>query len=388
MMTFRFAEEGDDALLRFLHRFDSTPYAGFPKLPSALPYDGPYDNFPVRKRKLVAEQNSEIRAIQNFFEHELFVDGCAHPFVWPTEPLSEALLDPKYASLWLAMLRHSLSLQPLHLVLGAFRPGDAPALGPVFTALRWRSEEVPAFAYPINLGRIARQSTWLRRRRSLAIAAWCAGYTGIGTAASLVLRVRRVLANGSDISAEEVPDFGEWADVIWQRARLSYRALTRRDAATLNRLYLPGDSRVRRWRIRRRERDLGWLLVVVRSFVDDPVFGSLRLAVLVDGLCEPSDVADTLALGLREAVRSGADLCVAWWTDRVWQDACRRLGFLRIAPGDMTLYVSPAGKSLLLTPDLPLESCHFSRGDCDGPGRFMPARASVSQGSSYDCAAL
>jgi hypothetical protein len=374
MLAFRFVSECDEALKRFLQRFEATQYAGFPLLPSALPYDRDPDNFPVRKQKLAVEENGEIRAIQNFFEHELYIDGKAYPFVWPNEPLSEGVLDPKYTGLWTALLRYSLSLQPIHLVLGAFRLGNDLALGEVFTALRWRSQEVPAFAYPIDLGRVCRESRWLPKKSCMAVAAALAGYTGLGTVASLGLRAQAALMKPRDVTVEETNDFGEWADVIWQRVRLRYRALTRRDAATLNRLYLPGDRRVRRLRIRRAGRDLGWLLMVVRSFTDDPVFGSLRVAVLADGLCEPADVNEVVAIGTSEAIRNRASLCIAWWTHEAWQRASRRLGYMRMASGNMRLYVSPAGKSLILSSLLPMESCHFSRGDCDGPGRFMEGR--------------
>lgn len=375
----RFAEPSDlEALQRFSKRLGSTEVASWPLSRIALPgATADDDAFPVRRRRLVAVENGEIRAVQNFFEHQLYIDGEPHSFVWPNTPISEGIVDPRYTSLWLALLRYGMSVQPLHLVLGSF--GDEPPLGRMFNALRWPSAALHLFIHPIRVTRICRERhRLLQRHRGLAALAAAAEYSGIATVTSLALRAYEFALWRSRLEVAEVDEFGNWADEMWEVARSEYKVLTRRDAAALNRLYRPGDRRIKRLRIGRKGTNIGWLLLATRKFHNDQLLGSLRTCVLIDALCRPDDAVHIMRAGLRQAVADGADICLAWWSHLAWQRAAMRSGFFGIRSG-LTLYVPPTVQPQLLSPALPIESCHFSRGDCDGPGAFMEAAADDGQ---------
>jgi hypothetical protein len=372
LTSMRFAKASDlDALRRFSQRLAPvSPFAKWALTPMSLPGASPDDDFPIRLRKLIAEVDGEIRAIQNFFEHQIYIDDRPHSFVWPTGPLSEALIDPMYGGLWLALLRYGMTLQPLHLVLGSYRV-DQPPLGRAFDGLRWSRASVDSFVHPINFGAICRKPSAIRSGRLMKIATALAGYSGVADAASLTMRLRRRLGWRDSTTIEEVDEFGSWSDAVWQNARKQYKALTRRDMATLNRLYRPGDRRVRRLRVRRGGQDIGWALLVIRSFSNDPILGALRAGIVVDALADPADVIDVMRAALSVSVDARADVCLGWWSHDTWKHAARAVGFFRARPGDMRLYVSPAAKPLLLTDRVPIEAIHLTRGDCDGPRRFI-----------------
>ena len=65
------------------------------------------------------------------------------------------------------------------------------------------------------------------------------------------------------------------------------------------------------------------------------------------------------------------DLISAYWSHRAWRRAGRRLGFLAFEAG-YRFFVSPAGKSSVLSREAPIEAVHLTRGDCDGPWRYLP----------------
>ena len=88
-------QDADDlpALARFAQRLANTPCAGWPLDPamySKLAGAPDHDEFPVRRRRLLLCEKGEVRALQGFFEHEIYLDGKAHACAWPPGPLSEA----------------------------------------------------------------------------------------------------------------------------------------------------------------------------------------------------------------------------------------------------------------------------------------------------------
>jgi hypothetical protein len=368
-LVIRFAEPCDEPALRRLgERLAETQTAWWPLARIPLPgAPGPNDSFPVRRRRLIIEEDGEIRAIQNFFEHEIYVEGKPYPFVWPNAPLSEALTQPRYSALGLGLLRHSLSLQPLHLSFGSFANRR---LTQMYLALGWRDANVPLFVMPLNVRRLCTSLPRLRMKRGIGLLATLAAHCGIADVGTLILSARRALTGPDSVEAVEEDHFGSWADETWSGALSDYRVVTRRDAATLNRLYRPGDRRVKRLWVRRRGRTLGWVLLALRDFRDDPTFGSARIALLADALAGPADATEVMGAGLREAAREGADLCMGYWAHRDWREAARRIGFWQFRSGAM-LYVSKQARPLVLPDEQSIESFHLTRGDCDGPQSYM-----------------
>jgi hypothetical protein len=304
--------------------------------------------------------------MQNHFEHELYVDGEPHSFVWPNGSLSESVVNPRFAPHGVMLLKHALQMEPLQLFLG-FTPLDA-APGALLNRLGWPSTQLPVFILPVDLSRVLRA---LRPFQSGAVGLAARLASGIKVPGLVWSAITAKRLRTADLSIEEGFEFGDWANPVWDRCRDGYRALTRRDAATMNRLYRPGDNRLTRLRIRKGGRDIGWVIVCHRRMQNDPLYGSLHVGCIVDALGTPEHARDLLRAAADHLVRQGVDLVICYWSHAAYQQAALSLGFVRRLT-NLRLFVSKAGANLLLTHETPLEACHFSAGDCDGPVAYLP----------------
>ena len=368
--TFKFQEPADGpALARLAQRLEGTPYTSWPlqvewsrKLPGA-PAD---DTFPVRRRRLLLCENGEVRAFQNFFEHELYLDGKVQPFVWPSGELSEGIVNRQYAIGCLMVLQHSLKMQPLHIGMGG-----APAMQQILGRMGWKQTPcIARYLLPVRPAKVLTQMDWFQRtparKTASRILAWSGLGSGLGHAIS-GKKLKRFLDD--DYRAEPCDHFGSWADDLWHEVMPSYSAVTRRDAATLNRLYRPGDPRFHRVLVRHRGRAVGWMLYSTQlkpTAEMDLGFGGLRVGALIDTFCRVEHARPLLALAVAQMADADLDLIFGHWTHQGWDQALRDVGFVRRST-PYPFNVSPAGAKLLFTADRPLASCHFTDGDCDGP---------------------
>jgi hypothetical protein len=165
-----------------------------------------------------------------------------------------------------------------------------------------------------------------------------------------------------------VDRFATWSDAIWDAARPLYGVLTRRDGAALDCLFRPGERRLVRLKVLRGSELLGWIVLTMRDYIDDPDFGNLRIGIVGDCLAPPAAAAAVIGAGVGRLAAMAADLVVATFSHSAWIAQSRRIGFVPV-PTTTRLFVSPA-----LAPLLPrLASIHLTRGDCDGPLEYDPA---------------
>lgn len=379
---FSFQQPSDAAALaRFAARLSQTEFGSWPldaawgqKLPGA----SVDDDFPVRRRRLLLCEGDEVRAFHNFFEHEIYLNGRPHRFVWPNGPLSEGIVNPRYAMSWPMLLAHSLKLNPLHLWMGGPTPVHA-----MLERMGWkRTSPLPRFLLPLRPGKILREMDWFQRSPGRALVARMLRTTGLGHAiAFLASGWKRLTGSRSGMHVEEWDHFGDWADRLWHRVQGQYAAVVRRDAATMNRLYRPQDRRFRRFLIRKGDREIGWFLATTRLLPTSELnlgFGSLRVGVLVDTFAEPEDARDLMRHAVATMIADDVDLVFGHWSHHAWQRACKDVGFLRQCR-NYPLFVSPAGRDLLFTEGCPLEAVHFTESDNDGPYYIAPDEAPISQ---------
>jgi hypothetical protein len=370
---FAFETEQDrGALERFAARLERAGAAqaqwplrfSWNRLPSVVPDP----SFPIRRRRLLAFQGDEIRGAVNFFEHQLWFAGSAEPsaFVWPNGMITEGVVDRRYATIGPALLRAALARQPRQMVLGPI--GTEAPMAKLLIAHRWSHQEVPVLALPLRSARVVRELRRLSRYPKLQIAAGAAAALGLTSVLDLGLTGLRYFRQPRDLSVDEVDRFESWSDAVWDAARPSYGALTRRDGAALDCLFRPGDPRLVRLKISRGSRLLGWVALTVRDYSDDPDFGNLHTGVLADCLAPPAEAAAVIAAGVRRLAAMGVDLIVATFSHSTWVAESRHIGFVPV-PTTTRLFVSPA-----LAPLLPqLSSLHLTRGDCDGPLPYKKA---------------
>jgi hypothetical protein len=377
-MRVKFQDQGDHAALaRLAERLRPTPYASWPlEVESSRPLPGApeQDQFSVRRRRLLLYDGDEIRALHNFFEHEIWIDGRPYPFVWPNGQLSEGIVDRRFAPCWLLVLEESLKRQPFHLVVG-----PPVHLQDILTRVSWsRAPALTRFLLPLRPAKVLREMSWFRRSVPRRLAANILAASGLGSALSYLVSGRKLRrAHSSAFQAQEWDHFGSWADDVWRQALPHYRAVTRRDAATLNRLYRPGDRRFRRFLVKHAGKPVGWFLTTTRILLTrqlDMGLGQLRPGGLIDAFAAPEFAQSLAHLAVKQLQAEDADIIFGHWSHRAWQRAVRAVGFLR-APARLPFFVSPAGRKLLFHADLPLEAAYFTIGDCDGPYFIEPESA-------------
>jgi hypothetical protein len=379
--TFKFQEPTDEpALARLAQRLAETAYASWPlqvEWSRKLPGAPNHDTFAVRRRRLLLCEGGEVRAFHNFFEHELYLDGQSHPFVWPNGELSEGIVDRKYAIGCLMVMQHSLKLQPFHLVMGG-----APAFQQILAHLGWkRSPAMMRYLLPLRPAKVLKEMDWFQRTPARRAVSSLLAYSGVGTALGHALSGRKTKRfHSAEYRAEAWDHFGPWADDVWRDGMPTFRAVTRRDAATMNRLYRPGDLRFRRMLVRHRNVPVGWFLVStqLKSTAEMNLgFGNLRVGALIDTFCPVEHARPLLALAIEQMASEGVDMIFGHWTHAGWDQALRDVGFLA-RPTAYPFYASPAGAKVLFTATHPLEACHFTDGDCDGP-YYVQAESKTNQ---------
>ena len=116
---------------------------------------------------------------------------------------------------------------------------------------------------------------------------------------------------------------------------------------------------------RRDGRLLGYAIVKIRQFANDPRMGDIRMGTLVDCVADPDEpaVLDTLlASAVALCRRERADVLFCTASLRALGDRLRRHGFVAMAG---TLNAAYHDRTGALADKSPLESWHLMRGDSD-----------------------
>jgi hypothetical protein len=266
-------------------------------------------------------------------------------------PLSEGLIDRKFAMLAPAMLRRALQAEPLLYALGM--GGYDRPLPRMLAAMGWRIVEVPFFFRVVRGRRFLRGMPALRRSPFRAAAMETAAWLGAGVSIAVWQRLRTRVE--SPVVAKEMDDFGGWADEIWDVARGVYGMAAVRDAATLSSVY--SGERFLRLRVG----TAGWAVVIDTVMREDPYFGNLRVGTIVDALAKPEYAAAVVHAARVYLERRGVDLIISNQAHLAWRDALRADGFFS-APSNF-LFAASKGLSAAIGS----AEVHVNRGDGDGP---------------------
>lgn len=367
-MNIRFAEDSDlAAIARFNSRLRAGGRDDEMPLDSALPGEAQYrpEGFPVYRRTIIAEDGQEVRAAMMLCYHNLYIHGERRDFCWTKLPLSEGIVNSKYALAIIQLIKRAMDYQPFLMGVGAGTPTSEGYR--LFANLRWRHQSIPFFFYPVKVTRVLRGLSYLKDSVKLRYAAFLGAYSGAGAGVSGLLALRRTLFTPlSGYEASAVERFEEWADHIFTHSLLEYPVAIRSDSTTLNVVYPPNDDRYIRIRVRRKStrHDLGWIVVASKQMSDNHYFGNLKVGTLVDGFGRSEDVPKLVAAGLNHLVGMGVDIIVSNFSHTAWADACRRSGMFS-GPSNFQLFVSPKG-GLLLEEPCPLHQIHIARGHSDG----------------------
>jgi hypothetical protein len=286
-------------------------------------------------------------------------------------PISEGLIDPRYALVAMKMARDALDRAPISFGLG-MNGVDSP-VAKIVTRLGCKPQALPFFARIENGAAFVREARYVRQHRSLAPLLDLAAATGVASLGARLLRLalRRSARFPADVHVEEVDEFGPWADQLWERAAPHYSFVELRDAGTLNRIYPKGRPRLLRLRLVRGTETLGWAVLQAARMTNNPKFGALHVGRITDTFAAPehaelvTQAATTALSGL------GTDLMLSNQNHPAWCKALRRQAFLSV-PSNFAFAASPELAKRIDEIDPDHARLHLNRGDGDGPWGHDP----------------
>jgi hypothetical protein len=341
----------------------------FPESPETA-WLAPVEGSPVFQELLLASDDAGVHGAYALQHRAVCLGGSEREIANWYLMMSEGAIDARYAMVATLLLRDVLRREPLNFVVGM--GGMDSALAQLARRMGFVPRPLPSFVRVERGGRVAREARFLRqhawRARLLDVAAM-SGAAGLGaTLARLALEGSRA---GERFEREIVPAFGAWADELWQRCRTLYSFIERRDAAHLARIYPEDRPRLERLRVSRAGRVIGWAVLQVAQFTDNPNFGALHVGRITDCLAAPEDAEAVVGAAVEALRERGVDLMLSNQSHPAWCQALRRRAFLP-APSSVAFAASPELTKELQAIDPEGRAMHVNRGDGDGPWGLDP----------------
>jgi hypothetical protein len=296
---------------------------------------------------------------QNFYFH----DGNIRPLGYYHHPLSEGIVNKSYAAVGSLLLKDAMNRAPLLYCLGM--AGYDRPLPKMLVRLGWSHCLVPFYFSVVNPYRFLRQMQTLRSSAGRRLLMNLAAMTGTGWAAMKSFQGIKRLSGPrvAPYQVQEVEEFSDWADALWEQAKGEYILTAVRDSKTLRTLYPASDKHFSRLRISRDGKDIGWAVVGERR--QDAKYGSMKVGSIVDCWASPENALPVVRAAAAALKRRGVDLIVSNQSHALWGLALQNSGFLQAESN----FIFAASKKLgaLLEPFAENKSrIHFTRADGDG----------------------
>ena len=280
-------------------------------------------------------------------------------------PISEGIIDRRYAAVGALLVNDAVRRQPLLYALGI------GSLNSVMTrlllAMGWSLNQVVPFFFKVRNGfRFSTEIRYLRTTRARRLLLDAVALSGIGYAAARVADTLLTRNRHNTVYAEKVTDFSGWADEIWEVCQSRYSMVAVRNASSLNILYPAGDTRFLRIRVLDGRRTIGWAVLLDTVMSENRYFGNMRVGSLVDCLATPEHAPAIVAAAARFLDQRGVDLMLSNQSHPAWRRGLKRSGFM---PGPSNFYFVTSRQltSLLNSVDPVGAGLHLNRGDGDGP---------------------
>ncbi|MGQ0715403.1 MAG: hypothetical protein ACT4PJ_17025 [Gemmatimonadaceae bacterium] len=322
----------------------------------------------VRDRLFVAAQDDEIRAGVWLKEQDFWARGATVRAGWAKYPVSESLIDRKFAGIPGSLLFQLLREQPRLMALGL--GGHDGAFARFLAGMRWPGLTIPFFVKVVRPARVARELHAIRTTPARRLLLDMAAYSGLAWAGASImssLEALKLRARPSGYASFIEPAFAEWADIVWINARNEYGFVATRDSAALEQIYTGQYRGVSRLRVERNGTLVGWALAPrmdgTRPGAVAP-FGKLVVGAVADCFAAPEHAAGVADEATRSLLAQGVDLLITHQSHPTWVRAFEHLGW-RGAPSNFAFYRAPAVEAIA-GDAIRAGSYHLTRGDCDG----------------------
>jgi hypothetical protein len=338
-------------------QFYETPLSHWlPKLDGRKPYEEFY----------LWLGDGQVRGAYVYKRQDFLLGGQPTEVGYYRLPLSEGLVDKRFASVGVQMLLSALRSDPLLFNLGIGSYDET--IVKMARAAGWATHTIPFFFRVNHPAVFLKNIVHLRRGRMRQIAFDVLAATGLGALlvggyqAGKTRKNRRPLPKFRTAVQES---FGGWADEVWRAGMLNYSMIAVRDAVNLNILY-PAHSKVVRLKVEVDGETVGWAVVSNRKLDGHHYFGSMTLGALVDCLARPGHEAAVVASADEYLKQDGADLTVTNLSHRDWCSAARACGFLD-GPSNFIFAASKKLAERLQPIEEQKHRLHLMRADGSGP---------------------
>jgi hypothetical protein len=316
---------------------------------------------------LAVEDGTAVRGGYILKTQDCWIDGQVQTIGNLQLPLSEGIVDPRYGFVGVQLVLNAQQRQSSLYSLGM--GGLDNPYPKLLKGMGWSLVLIPFYFRVVRPSRFFRGMPYLRStpmwRLACDLLAWSgAGWIGVRVAQSWAgRRTPRPMA----CQAEVVPDFGDWADEVWEASRQVYGLVANRDRQSLEILFsrsnVPGLIVLR---INRGGRTIGWAAVLDTSMSRHRYFGKLRVGSIVDGFAAPEDAAAVVRAATEYLERRRVDVIVSNQLHRSWVAGLRASGFLA-GPSNFALALSKPLARRAVRYESDWGDFHFNRGDGDGP---------------------
>ncbi|MGB9196728.1 MAG: hypothetical protein WCB53_07345 [Terriglobales bacterium] len=334
----------------------------------------PENDNPVWNEFYVAVDSSSgetsIRGAYGLKQEALLVRGkgiqriaCYH------HPLSEGIVDRAFTSVGMLLARDALARQPFLYALGM--GGSETPIAKMLKALGFSLTPIPFYFRVVHPAKFLREMQALREKSWRAIAMDIAAVTGTGWLAIKSLQAMKAFRGASNVAVEEIAEFSDWADELWNQAKENVSAATVRDTRTL-RLLHPANvitnatssiASTKRLRVRRDGSAIGWAIVGIRR--KDAKYGTMRVGSIVDCWAMPENAKAVIRAAVQALEKDGVDLIVSNQSHQVWCNALEESGFLK-GPTNFVFAASKKLTALLQPLEENRDLFHITRADGDG----------------------
>ena len=314
----------------------------------------------------LAVEDGAVRGGFALKHQEFSLSGEIKPVAFYHFPLSEGIVNKTYTNVGVHMLRKALRDYPLMFALGM--GGFDQPLPRMLKALGWSMCLVPFYFKVARPFRFLRGMTELRHSTKKRLAADVAAFSGVGSIAIRIMQGFKSSSKGLQrpFTAQMVPEFGDWADVLWKKCNSQYAMLGDRTSGALNLLYPAQSDRFFRVKVDSAGAAIGWLVLLDTQMHNNRHFGDLRVASIVDCLASPENAAEVIRAGTKFLEKRPIDLIVSNQSHAAWTAALEKSGFLQ-GPSNCVFAVSPKLAELLQPFAEKASQAHLNRGDGDGP---------------------
>jgi hypothetical protein len=335
-------------------------------LPETAPAPNPNTSVPGIEFRhfVVVDDAGDVRGGYFIRTQPFYIRGQVHGVGHYQAPLSEGIVDQRFAAVGAAMLAHALAEQPLLFAMGM--GGMDRPLPRMLRAMGWPILETPFYFLVLNGKRFLRNIGPLRGRMERRMAADVLAFSGLGgLALKGIQRARRRSRFDGRYGQHSIQEFSNWADQIWQASAERYALSAVRSADYLRFIYPRIDSHYYGVRLTAGDTPQGWVQMLDCEPLDRSYFGQMRVAALVDGVGAPAAIPSLVHSGVAAAKERHADIVISNQMHRDWASALRAAGFWQ-GPSNYLLALSKGLRKLLEPLEEATPRIHFNRGDGDG----------------------